>query len=420
MPFRKLLSLTVPAAMFLAACQTVPVADVEVEPPMSEARALHERLLVMDTHLDTPANLIMPGFDITERHDPALDYSQVDLPRMVEGGLDGGFWVIYSQQGELSEKAYQRVRDIALLRSLAVHKMVAANPDHFELATKAEDAARIEAAGKRVVYQSIENAYPIGTDVSLLETFYKLGVRMVGPVHFANNQFADSATDLKGPIYGGLSPLGLKLVQEANRLGIILDASHAHDETTYDMMRASKTPIILSHSGTRTLYDHPRNVPDELLLELKKTGGVIQMNALGAYLKALQQQPAKRAAVSKLRKETGDLTQLTEAEYQAYLKARNDIDAQFPADDMADFEDFMEQMLYVLELIGPDHVGVGADWDGGGGVMGMEDIVSFPKITERLLAEGYSEDDLYKIWGGNQIRLLKAAEDYAASLKAAN
>ncbi len=409
--------LAAPVAFMLSACQaTGPVSFEEVTP----ARALHERLIVMDTHLDTPANLILPGFDITERHDPALDYSQVDLPRMVEGGLDGGFWVIYSRQGPLTQDAYKMVRDTAILRSLAVHEMVAAYPDHFELATKASDASRIHEAGKRIVYQSIENAYPLGTDISLLDTFYKLGVRMVGPVHFANNQFADSATDLKGPIYQGLSPLGYQLIKRANELGIVLDGSHAHDLTVYDMMEASKSPIVLSHSGTRVIYDHPRNVPDELLLKLKANGGVIQMNALGAYLKVLQQQPAKRAAVMKLRQETGDLEALTEAEYQSYLERRRDIDAQFPADDMADFEDFMEQMLYVLNLIGPDHVGVGADWDGGGGVMGMEDIVSFPKITERLLAEGYTEDDLAKIWGGNVIRVLQAAEDYAASLKTSN
>ncbi|MBB33832.1 MAG: peptidase M19 [Hirschia sp.] len=388
---------------------------VETE-EMSPSRAMHERAIVMDTHLDTPANLVLPGFDIMERHDPALDYSQVDLPRMVEGGLDGGFWVIYTPQGPLATEAYEAVRDTAILRSLAIHKMVAANPDYFEIATKSTDAARIEGEGKRIVYQSIENAYPLGEDLSLLKTFYRLGVRMVGPVHFANNQFGDSATDPEGPDNDGLSALGFELVKEANRLGILLDGSHAHDLTVYDMMEASKTPIILSHSGARNVFDHPRNVDDALLLKLKETGGVIQMNALGAYLKVLQTQPAKRAAIMKLRKEMGDVDQMTEEDYQTYLETRRAIDAEFPSD-MADFDDYMEHFIHVLDLIGPDHVGVGADWDGGGGVVGMQDIAAFPLITERLIDAGYAEEDIKKIWGGNVIRLLGEAEEYAASLK---
>ena len=386
------------------------------EPEMSTARAMHERLVVLDSHLDTPANLVLPGFNILERHDPALDYSQVDLPRMIEGGLDGGFWVIYTPSGPLTPNAYKAVRDYAVMRSLAIHKMVAAHPEYFEYATKPEDAARIEGEGKRVVYQSIENAYPIGEDISLLDTFYKLGVRMVGPVHFLNNQFADSSTDPKGPIYDGLSPLGYELVKRANELGIILDGSHAHDLTVYDMLEASKTPILLSHSGSTSVYDHPRNVPDELLLKLKETGGVIQMNAFGAYLKELQTQPARRAAAMKLREQFGSVNELTETEYQEFLEARRAIDAAYPAD-MADFEDYWDHFVYVLDLIGPDHVGVGADWDGGGGVVGMRDIAAFPLITERLLEAGYSEEDIGKIWSGNLLRLLKEAEDYAASLK---
>lgn len=407
---------TRPAPETALAPEAAPVEAEAAAPEMSPSRALHERVIVMDTHLDTPANLVIPGFDITERHDPAMDYSQVDLPRMVEGGLDGGFWVIYTPSGPLNETAYKAVRDHAIMRSLAIHKMVAAYPEYFELATKAEDAARIEGEGKRIVYQSIENAYPVGEDISLLDTFYKLGVRMVGPVHWANNQFADSATDPEGPTYDGLSPLGFELVKRANELGMILDGSHAHDLTVYDMMEASKTPIILSHSGAKNVYDHPRNVDDALLLKLKETGGVIQMNALGAYLKELQSQPAKRAAIRQLREEHGPVEEMTEAEYQVYLEARRALDAEQPAE-MADFEDYWDHFEHVLALIGPDHVGVGADWDGGGGVVGMQDISAFPLITERLIHLGYSEEDIAKIWGGNVIRLLAAAEDYAAGRK---
>lgn len=403
-------------ALLATGCMSIDV-DLDKDTPQSAARKLHDDFVVMDSHLDTPANLSQVGFDITERHDPILDYSQVDLPRMIEGGLDGGFWVIYTQQRSVDEIGFQTARDHALSRAMVIQRMLAAHPEHFEIATKAEDAARIKAAGKRIVYQSIENAYPLGEDISMLRTFFNFGVRMVGPVHFANNQFADSATDLSGPKWNGLSPLGEELVKEANRLGMIVDASHAHDLSFDDMVELSATPIVLSHSGTKTLYDHPRNIDDARLKKLAESGGVIQMNALGAYLKEFREQPFRKKAYLELRKQAASYGDNPTPEQSALLlEKRREIDAKFPAE-MADFEDFAEQLLYVLKLIGPDHVGIGADWDGGGGVIGMRDIAAFPLITERLLAEGYSEEDLAKIWGGNLLRLLKAAEDHAASLK---
>ena len=408
--------------LFMIACSQ-PAQQVEeqtatttADAPQSavqDPRQVHERLITMDTHLDTPALLVQPGFDITHLHDPLSDYSQVDLPRMIEGGLDGGYWVIYTRQGELSEAAYANVLEVALQRSAAIRDMVATNPDDFELALVAEDAARIAAAGKRIVYQSIENAYPLGEDLSNLERFFDLGVRMVGPVHFANNQFADSATDPEGPTWQGLSPLGKELVAEANRLGMILDGSHAHDLVFDQLLELSATPIILSHSGAKAVFDHPRNIDDGRLQQLAAKGGVIQMNALGAYLTSLPANPDRQAAMGALFAEMNAADEMDEAQRADFLQRRRDIDAQYPPA-LATFEDYMEHFLHVLNLIGPEHVGVGADWDGGGGVAGMRDIAAFPRITERLLAEGYTEADLAKIWGGNVTRLLAAAEAYAA------
>ncbi|MEM8920769.1 MAG: membrane dipeptidase, partial [Pseudomonadota bacterium] len=266
-----------------------------------------------------------------------------------------------------------------------------------------------------IVYVSMENAYPLGEDLSRLEMFYDMGLRMVGPLHFANNQLGDSSTDSEGTVWEGLSPLGKEMVAEANRLGIILDGSHAHDLVFDDLIELSATPIILSHTGAKAIYDHPRNIDDERLKTLAANGGVIHMNAFGGYLKKLEQDPARGAAMGKLFAELQSAPITTVEERDAFLAKRRAIDAEFPPA-MANFEDYMEHFLYVLELIGPDHVGVGADWDGGGGVEGMNDISAFPRITERLLSEGYTEEDLAKIWGGNVKRLLKAAEDYKASL----
>ena len=400
------------AVGLLAACETAPM--TETAPMQSPFDADHQALVILDTHLDTPANLVQPWFDIMTRGDYETDYTQVDVPRMNDGGLDGGFWVLYTPQGPLDERSYKLTRDVALLRAMAVQKMVAANPETFEIADTAEDAWRIARDGKKVVFLSIENSYPLGTDISLVETFYKLGVRMIGPVHSRNNQFADSATDIENP-YGGLSPLGEELVKEANRLGMVVDGSHASQESLADMIRLSKTPVVLSHSGTSAVYMHPRNIDDEHLKMLADNGGVIQMNALGSYLKKLENIPERTEEMMELRRQYGDTSSMSPEDYQAFFAKRREIDAKYPPA-MADFEDFYEQLIYALRLIGPDHVGIGPDWDGGGGVIGLEDVSDYPAITSRLLADGYSWEDIQKIMGGNVLRLLAAAEDYAASL----
>ncbi len=408
-----LISSTLIAGLAVAGCQTTPTAPVEEKSP---ERLIHERAIVLDSHLDTPALLVQPGFDITKRNDVATDYSQVDLPRMVEGGLDGGFWVIYSPQGPLTEKGYEISRDTALLRAQAIHNMVSAYPDAFGYATKAEDAEKIAADGKKIVFISIENSYPLGEDLSLLTTFYKLGVRMVGPVHFRNNQFGDSGTDTAGQKWGGLSPLGKELVAEANKLGMILDASHAHDAVFDDMLALSKTPIILSHSGAKAIYDHPRNIDDERLKKLAASGGLIQVNAYGGYIKKLENPEGRSEAMGKLYQEmqaAGD--NLSAEQYKAFMAKRTEIDKQFPPA-MATFDEFLEHLFHILEVVGPEHTGIGADWDGGGGVQGMRDVSDLPLITYALLDKGYTEEDVRNIWGLNLIRLLKAAEDYKASL----
>lgn len=379
------------------------------QPARTPAEDLHHALVVFDSHLDTPASFHDGAYTFSARGDFVTDGSQVDLPRMNEGGLDGGFWVIYTPQGPLNPGAYQSARNAALLRQMAIREFAARYHADVELAFSADDADRIAATGKKVVFQSMENAYPLGEDVSMLETFYIGGLRMVAPAHFSNSQFADSATDVR-PAYGGLSPLGEELVREANRLGMILDGSHASDDTVRDMLALSTTPIILSHSGPKAIYDHPRNLPDDLLKAIAEDGGVIQVNGLGAYLEALTPSPERVAALATLTEKYGsDLAALSEENRKAYRAEYEQLGKQYPAP-RSTFEKFMEHLLYTLELVGPDHVGIGADWDGGGGVDGMKDISDIPRITEALLAAGYTEADLQKIWSGNMMRLMRAAE----------
>ena len=372
-------------------------------------RQLHERLLTLDTHLDTPASLASAGWDIMQAHQYASDLSQVDYPRMLVGGLDGGFWAIFTPQGPRTPAGHQSARDAALKTAVRIHEMVARNAPQFELALRADDAAEIAARGKRVVYLSIENAYPLGHDLSLVQTFYELGVRMVGPVHFANNDLGDSSTDPKGKEWNGLSELGKGLVAEANRLGMVLDASHASDDVFDQLLALSKTPIILSHSGCKAVYDHPRNLDDARLRKLAAAGGVIQINSLSDYLIPTPDNPARKAAQQKLFADYGRLFGRDAAGRGEFARKKREFDRKYPAP-RASLDDFMAHLLYALKIVGPEHVGIGADWDGGGGVTGMEDVAHIPKITERLLANGYDETSLQKIWSGNALRVLRAAE----------
>lgn len=376
----------------------------------AHARALHRRVLTLDTHLDTTMHLARPRWSVLERHSRRTDPSQVDLPRMREGGLDGGFWAIFVAQGPRTAEGHARARDQALRIALRLREMVARHGDHFELATTADDAARIAASGRSIVYLSIENGYPLGTDPTLLRTFYELGVRMFGPVHFANNELGDSATDPKGPEWGGLSPLGKQLVAEANRLGIVLDASHASDAVLDQMIELSQAPIILSHSGFKSVYDHPRNIDDDRLRRIAAAGGVISMNSLPAYLQRVDVSPERAAALAPLMRRFMNFSELTPEAAAEFVAERDAIDRRYPVRPV-DFEDFMAHMLHALRIVGPDHVAIGLDWDGGGGVIGMEDVTAIPRITARLLEEGYSEADIGKIWSGNVLRVLRAAEE---------
>lgn len=382
--------------------------------PVSRAdAAAHARALALDTHLDTPANLERNGWDIMRAHPEEGPFSQVDVPRMRSGGLDGGFWVLYTPQGPLTPAGYAAARDMAVLRSLKVHQMVSAQPATFELALLADDAARIVGGKRIVVFQSIENSYPLGEDLSLFKTFYDLGVRMASPVHSANNQFADSATGSERR-WGGLSPLGVKWVAEANRLGVIIDGSHGSDETIDQLLALSKTPLILSHHGAKAVFDHPRNLDDERLKRVAAGGGVIQINSL--FVAPTADHPDLRAKQGALRFRLARWGQLSAAERKALTGEIAGMDATYPGW-RGSFEDFMRNLLHVLKLVGPDHVGVGADWDGGGGVVGMESVADLPKVTARLRAAGYSEADIHKIWGGNVLRLMRQVETYKASLE---
>lgn len=369
---------------------------------------LHDSLLTLDAHLDTPALFHRDSYDFSKRGSFKQNRTNIDLPRLREGQLDGGFWVIYTAPGPLDDVSYIGARTSALLRQMSIREMAAKYSDSVELAFKADDAERIHQKGKVVVFQSMENAYPLGTDISLLEVFYTGGLRMLGLVHFGSNQFADSSTD--DPLHNGLSELGKELVKEANRLGLIIDASHASDKALIDMMAVSSTPVILSHSGPDGVFEHARNVPDTLLIQLAKSGGVVHVNAFGGYLEALTETPERTTALEALNGQyPRDRNSMSTEQQKAYSTARRQLDRKYPRA-RSSFKKYLEHLFYTLDLVGVDHVGIGADWDGGGGVEGMPDVSFVPKITQALLEKGYRESDIEKIWSGNVLRLMRDVE----------
>lgn len=384
------------------------MALVGCDAPQSQLKT-HDDMLALDSHLDTPLVLDRAGFDISHRHDWMQDYAQVDLPRMKEGGLDGGFWVIYTAQGPLTEQGYAKALAHARQRSVVIDEMIRSLSDDFALALQADEAARIAASGKRVVYKSIENAYPLGTNIDLLDEFYAAGVRMVGLVHSRNNQFADSSTDKAGQKWGGLSPLGRALIKRANALGMIVDLSHAHDEALAQAIALSTTPIILSHSGAAHLYEHPRNVPDALLKKLAQSGGVIQINSLSGYLRDLNTDPRRLPEFIGLYRKYQNAPGGMRENHKAFIADRRALDEKYPPD-YAELSDVMDHIFHALTLMGSDHVGIGLDWDGGGGVNGLQDVSDLPKITEALRAASVSTQAIEKIWSGNMLRLLRLAE----------
>ena len=368
-------------------------------------RAAHERMIVLDTHLDVAERFDDGRWDFSQRHVYSEDGSQVDLPRMREGGMDGGFFVIYTAQGPLTAEGYRDARDRALVRAAAIRRVIGENRATVDLALTADDAERSARAGRRFFFISMENGWPLGEDLTLLTTFYRLGLRLAGPVHSRDNQLADSATGQHR--WGGLSPLGRQWVAEMNRLGIIIDGSHSSDQALDDMLRLSRVPIILSHSGPKAIFNHPRNLDDDRMRQLAAHGGLMMMNSI---FMVQHDGSDERDRINDRHKNWAQLTAAERRQLVADTAALNRLRPYTTAD----FDLYMRSMLHAIRVMGIDHVGLGADWDGGGGVIGMEDVTALPRISARLRQEGFSEADVAKVMGGNLLRVMRQVQAAAA------
>ncbi len=387
--------------------QPKPITEKQKE----KAAKIHAQALTIDTHADVPIMMMKDGFDVAQKHDFEKDGSQIDFPRMKEGGMDAMFFAVYLGQGKRSPEANAEAKEKALAIFDKIHKAVAANPDAAGIATSPQDAYELQKQGKRAVYFGMENGWPVGNDLANLKQYYDLGLRYITLSHSANNDICDSSTDPDGPEFNGLSLFGEKVVQEMNRLGIMVDISHVSDSTFYDVMKLTKAPAIASHSSCRALCDHPRNMTDDMIKALAKNGGVIQINFVPDFLrKASQQQELSMKAI-RLKMRQVDLSDEDKKNLYAEMKAMREK----YASDMPTVSDAVNHMEHVIKLVGVDHVGIGMDMDGGGQVIGCRDVSEIGSITEELVRRGYSARDIEKIWGGNVLRVLAATEKVARS-----
>lgn len=382
----------------------------------AKAREIHDRALTVDTHCDTPMMMARNEWDIGQRHEPGQRRSgKIDLPRMVEGGLDAEFFAAFVGQGQRTPEGYVRARERANLLFDAIHKMCNDYPDLVELATSPEDAYRLEKQGKRAAFIGMENGYPIGKDISLLKEYYERGVRYITLCHSSDNDICDSSTDRHHPEDNGLSDFGKEVVAECNLLGIMVDVSHISDESFFDVLEITKAPVIASHSSVRTLCDHPRNLSDEMLKALAANGGVIQICLVSSFVKKEKPNPEREKALEELREKYGSLREIKDEALREKIREEYmGIYEKYPME-MATVKDLVDHIDYVVNLIGVDHVGIGTDFDGGGEVDGCNDVSEMANITEELLRRDYSEEDIKKIWGGNIMRVfnkvIEAAEN---------
>ena len=324
----------------------------------AEAKRIHSRIITLDSHCDTPM-FFSEGFTadmFAKRTDKVL----VDLPKMREGFLDASIMVAYLKQGERDTESLLAATAKADRILTQIEEMVAANCTAVDIAYCPADIARLKRAGKKAIMLGIENGYAIGKDLSQLEHFAKRGIVYMTLCHNGDNDICDSA---KGNAeHGGLSPFGEKVVQEMNRLGIMVDMSHAAESSFYDALEVSKKPIVCSHSSARALCNHPRNLTDEQMKALAQKGGVAQVTMYNGFLRT---------------------------------------------DGQATILDAVEHLNHMVNIMGIEHVGIGTDFDGDGGVPGMANASEVINFTRRLLQERYTEEQIQMIWGGNFLRVME-------------
>lgn len=397
-------------------CSATFALAISLFPPLSaadtaadHARQLHFSSIVLDTHADTTQFFFAKDYDFARRN---AGGSQVDIPRMKEGGLNALFLSIFIDASIMGPPAVQKALD----QIDAIRTAVRDHPADLVLATSAEDIRRAHSQNKIAILMGIEGGHMIGNDTRLIRIYAALGVRYMTLAHFKNNEWADSSTD--EPAHNGLTNFGKDVVREMNRQGILIDISHVSDKTFHDALEVSKAPLIASHSSVRAISNHPRNMSDDMIKALAANGGVIQINYELNYLSDEYRKAYEASAgdVSKadevFKKECGDdFLCISKAQQRQLQKLQ--AEGKLPR---VSWEKIIEHIDHVAKLVGPDHVGLGSDFDGADMPDGLEDCSRLPKITEALVRKGYSDADIQNILGGNMLRVLEQSERVAHQL----
>jgi membrane dipeptidase len=368
---------------------------------VQKAQQVHLKTTILDTHDDINVKNFTDSLNYTQDID-----TQVNLPKMQAGGLDVAWFIVYTGQGDLTEKGYYKAAENAQAKFDAIHKLVEQyGKDKIALATNAQQVDNIQRLGKKVAMIGVENAYPLGEKIDDVARYYKMGARYISLAHNGHNQFSDSNTGEfdNTSKHNGISELGKQLIEKMNYLGIMVDISHPSKEAIRQTIAHSKAPVIASHSSARALSDHPRNLDDEQLQWVKESGGVVQTVALGTFINKEKDAAFKKAKDSLLKLNP-------EAALESLKKSNPPVNV----------SDFVDHIDYIKNKIGIDHVGISSDFDGGGGIEGWKDASETFNVTLELVKRGYTEEEIAKIWSGNLLRVLEETQKVAEELQAKN
>ncbi len=372
---------------------------------VKQAENLHLNMLTVDTHCDTPMDMARSDFDLGVRHEDGC----VDFPRMNEGGLNAEFFAVFIGQGPRNDSTFNEVNQRAIQIFETIHKNVEKNSEVAAIAKSPDDAYKLKRAGKIAAFIGLENGYPIGTDLSRVKQYYDLDARYITLCHTKNNDICDSSTDSNGAEHNGLSDFGTEVVMEMNRLGMMVDVSHISDLSFYDVLKISQAPVIASHSSCRALCESPRNLTDDMLLALKANGGVVQICILSQYIKTPDPNPELDVKLNDLKNRYGDYNTLSDEKRRLLMTEYREIQNRY--EKLATVKDVVDHIDHVVQVTGIDYVGIGTDFDGGGGVEGCKSVAEMKNITIELLRRGYSKTDIAKIWGGNIMRVFREVEE---------
>ena len=380
--------------------------------PAERVRNLHFDSIVIDGHSDTTPRFEDPTWDFSARHD--LADGTMDLPRIREGGLDVQFWSIYMGKREEPGAAIRE----ALERIDAVHEMAARHPEEVVVAGTVREIRAAVADGKFVSMMGLEGGHIIEDSLSALRTFYRLGVRYMTLTHSFHTGWADSSgtTEVPEPVHGGLTDFGRDIVREMNRIGMLVDISHVSDATFFDAIETTRAPVIASHSSTRAIADHPRNMTDAMLRALAQNGGVIMINFYPGYIDNVARD-ATRAYFAEHGEALGLIYQQTGSDSKSRTERMAAHFATHPVPQTS-LDVLLDHFDHAIEIAGPDHVGIGADWDGVASMpIAMEEINRLPSLSAGLFDRGHPASTVRKVLGENLLRVLEAAERVSSEMR---